>query len=89
MKDDLIQTFQLEASNLRGRILRMGPALDSLLKRHVYPAPVTRLTGEAACIALMLSSLLKYDGIFTLYLAAYKACGADDDFSFAIKITPE
>src|SRR5688500_11136110 len=68
MKDDLIQTFQLEASNLRGRILRIGPALDSLLKRHDYPAPVTRLTGEAACFALMLSSMLKYGGIFTLQL---------------------
>jgi molecular chaperone Hsp33 len=69
MNDDLIETFQLDSSNLRGRILRVGPALDSLLKRHSsYPDPVTRLTGETACIALMLSSMLKYDGIFTLQL---------------------
>ncbi len=68
MNDDLIQTFQLELSNLRGRILRMGPVLDGLLKRHPYPAPVIRLTGEVACIALILSSMLKYEGVFTLQL---------------------
>lgn len=68
MNDDLIQTFQLESSNLRGRILRVGPALGTLLERHPYPAPVTRLTGEVACMALLLSSMLKYDGVFTLQI---------------------
>lgn len=64
--DNLIQTFHLETSNLRGRILRLGSVMDGILKRHDYPAPVTHLTGEAAGMSLLLSSMLKYEGIFTL-----------------------
>lgn len=67
-EDNLIQTFQLEQSNLRGRILRLGSVIDDLLQRHDYPAQVLQLTGEAAAMALMLSSMLKYDGIFTLQI---------------------
>lgn len=66
--DNIVQTFQLETSNLRGRVLRMGEVLDEMLIRHGYPEPVTRLTGEAAVLAVLLSSMLKYDGIFTLQL---------------------
>lgn len=66
--DNLVQTFQLESSNLRGRILRLGSVLDDMLARHRYPDPVMRLTGEAAVLALLLSSMLKYEGIFTLQL---------------------
>lgn len=64
--DNLIQTFHLEGSNLRGRILRLGSVIDTILKRHDYPGPVTRLAGEAAGMSLLLSSMLKYEGIFTL-----------------------
>lgn len=66
MSDDLIQTFQLEGPNLRGRVLRLSTAIDGILKRHQYPDPVTQLTGEATVLTLLLSSMLKYDGIFTL-----------------------
>ena len=65
MQDNIVQTFQLEDSNLRGRILRMGSAMNDILERHAYPDSVSRLTGEAAMLALLLSSMLKYDGIFT------------------------
>lgn len=66
MHDDFIQTFQIEKSGLRGRIIRLGHVIDTMLARHNYPEPVARLTGEAALLALQLSSMLKYDGIFTL-----------------------
>lgn len=66
MNDDFIQTFQIEKSGLRGRIVRLGNVIDTMLARHNYPDPVARLTGEAALLALQLSSMLKYDGIFTL-----------------------
>lgn len=65
--DNLIQTFHLERSNLRGRVLRMGTSIDHLLKRHAdYAQPLLYLTGEAAGTALILSSVLKYEGVFTL-----------------------
>ncbi len=66
MNDNIVQTFQLEDSNLRGRILRLGSSINDILTRHAYPDPVSRLTGEAAILSLLLSSMLKYDGIFTL-----------------------
>lgn len=66
MTSNLIQTFQLDVSNLRGRILRLDSAIDGILGRHHYPEPVLHLTGEATVLALLLSSMLKYDGVFTL-----------------------
>ena len=64
--DDLVQPFQIEVSGLRGRLVRLGPALDEILSRHDYPEPVATLLGEAVVLAAILSSALKYDGVFSL-----------------------
>lgn len=64
--DNVIQPFSLDASNLRGRSVRLGSVLDDILKAHDYPNPVAHLVAETATLALLLSSMLKYDGIFTL-----------------------
>ena len=64
--DDLVQPFQIEASGLRGRLVRLGGAVDDILGQHEYPEPVATLLGEAVVLASILASALKYDGIFTL-----------------------
>lgn len=64
--DDLIQPFQIEGPGLRGRMVRLGPAADAILKRHDYPEPVAQLLGEALALAATLAAALKYDGVFTL-----------------------
>ncbi len=64
--DDLAQPFQLEASGLRGRLVRLGAALDAILFAHDYPEPVGALLAEATAIAAALACGLKYDGVFTL-----------------------
>ncbi len=64
--DDVIQPFQLEVSGLRGRIVRIGPALNDILSAHDYPLPVAHLLAETVATSLLLSSMLKYEGIFTL-----------------------
>lgn len=64
--DDLVQPFQIEASGLRGRLVRLGGAVDDILSQHDYPEPVATLLGEAVVLASILASALKYDGIFTL-----------------------
>ena len=64
--DDLVQPFQIDASGLRGRLVRLGPLLDAILTRHAYPAPVAVLLGEAIALAVALAGALKYDGVFTL-----------------------
>lgn len=64
--DNYVQTFQLESSNLRGRVVRIGSIIDDILHAHQYPKPVAHLVAETMTLCLALSSMLKYEGIFTL-----------------------
>ncbi len=63
---DLIQPFQLDKSNFRGRIVRLDNVLDNILKAHNYPDVVARLLGDALAVTTLLGAMLKYDGVFTL-----------------------
>lgn len=63
---DLLRPFQLETSQLRGRVLRLGPAIDSALGAHDYPAPVSRLLGELLVLAGAFAGALKFEGTFSL-----------------------
>src|SRR5579864_610387 len=64
--DDLVQPFQIDASRLRGRLVKLGPLLDEILTRHDYPEPVAVMLGQAIALAVALAGALKYDGVFTL-----------------------
>lgn len=64
--DNVIQPFQLENTQLRGRVVRLGSVLDDILGPHDYPEPVAHLVAETVTLAALLSSMLKYEGIFTL-----------------------
>jgi len=64
--DDIVQSFQLESSHLRGRLVRLGPALNLILHQHAYPTPLGALLGEAVTLATALAFSLKYEGVFTL-----------------------
>ena len=64
--DDAILPFQVEALDLRGRVVRLGPAIDTILSRHQYPAPVAKLLGEAIVLTVLLGSTLKFEGRFIL-----------------------
>jgi molecular chaperone Hsp33 len=66
MVTDCIQPFELEVPDLRGRLVRLGPVLETILARHHYPPPVAGLLGEMVALAAVLSSMLKFQGIFTL-----------------------
>ncbi len=63
---DLVQPFQLETGSFRGRLVRLGPALDLILHQHAYPDAVGGLLGEAMVMAAALGTALKYEGVFTL-----------------------
>ncbi len=65
-EDDTILPFQVEALDLRGRVVRFGPAIDTILSRHGYPTPVAKLLGEAIVLAVLLGSTLKFQGRFIL-----------------------
>lgn len=64
--DDTILPFEVAALDLRGRVVRLGPAVDEILSRHDYPAPVASLLGEAVALAVLFGSALKFDGRFIL-----------------------
>ncbi len=64
--DDTILPFEVAALDLRGRVVRLGPALDEILIRHDYPLPVAKLLGEAVALAALFGSSLKFDGRFIM-----------------------
>jgi molecular chaperone Hsp33 len=64
--DDVVVPFTLETLDCRGRVVRLGDALDQILTRHNYPAPVARLLGEAVVLAALIGSSLKFEGKFIL-----------------------
>jgi molecular chaperone Hsp33 len=64
--DDTLRPFQLERSALRGRLVRLGPAVDTVLTRHDYPEPVSRQLGELLILAATLAGALKFEGTFSL-----------------------
>lgn len=63
---DLVQPFQLDRPNLRGRLVRLGPTVSAIIERHDYPPAVANLLAETLTLAVLLAGMLKYDGIFTL-----------------------
>jgi molecular chaperone Hsp33 len=64
--DDIVLPFAVESLSTRGRLVRLGSAIDQLLKRHDYPEPVSKLVAEAVALAALLGSTLKLDGRFQL-----------------------
>ncbi len=65
-QDDAVLPFAVEALDVRGRAVRLGPAIDTLVSRHGYPDAVARVIGEAAALTALLGSSLKFDGRFQL-----------------------
>ena len=65
-QDDRVLPFAVEALDVRGRIVRLGPSIDRLLSRHNYPEPVSHLLGEAVALTILLGSSLKMEGRFQM-----------------------
>ena len=63
---DAVRPFAVEELDVRGRAVAFGPVLESILARHDYPEPVSRLLAEAIVLTGLLGTSLKFDGRFTL-----------------------
>jgi len=63
---DAITPFQLASGLLRGRLVRVGTVLATILDKHHYPAPVARLLAETVVTGTALAAMLKFEGRFTL-----------------------
>ncbi len=64
--DDLVLPFEIRPLGVRGRLVRLGAAVDDILHRHDYPPPVSALLAEAVALTAMLGAALKFDGKFIL-----------------------
>lgn len=63
---DLILPFQVAGGAVRGRVVRLGAAVETILAGHDYPPLVAGMLAETLALAAVLAGSLKYDGVFTL-----------------------
>ncbi len=64
--EDMIQPFQLDISNFRGRAVRMDSVLNDIINAHKYPKPISYILAQFLTMTTMLGGMLKFDGIFTV-----------------------
>ncbi len=60
--DDIVLPFRTLRSGVIGRLVRLGPAIDTILSRHDMPVPVAQALGEAVALTTMLGAALKFAG---------------------------
>lgn len=57
--DDSVLPFQLDASDIRGRVARLDGVLDGILKQHNYPPVVEALVAEMALLTALIGQTIK------------------------------
>lgn len=57
--DDTVLPFQLDRSDIRGRVARLDGALDRILAQHRYPSVVEALVAEAALLTALIGQTIK------------------------------
>jgi molecular chaperone Hsp33 len=59
LPDDLVLPYRTVRSDVIGRLARLGRVVDTILSKHDYPEPVSRVLGEALVLTTMLGAALK------------------------------
>ena len=63
--------FTIPAQHARGRLIRLGPVLDTILAAHAYPPAIEQLLVEALTLTALIGATLKQaDGQLTLQTQA-------------------
>ena len=57
--DDTVLPFQLDKSDIRGRVARLDGVLDGVLKQHNYPKVVEALVAEMALLTAIIGESIK------------------------------
>src|SRR6056297_1994355 len=57
--DDTVLPFQLDASDIRGRVGRLDGVLEGILRQHDYPAQVEALVAEMALLTALIGQTIK------------------------------
>lgn len=56
--DDTVLPFQLDASDMRGRVARLDGVLEGILKQHDYPPAVEALVAEMALLTALIGQTM-------------------------------
>ena len=56
--DDTVLPFQLDASDIRGRVARLDGVLNGILKQHDYPSLVEALVAEMALLTALIGQTM-------------------------------
>ncbi len=64
--DDTVLPFQLDLSDIRGRVARLDGVLNGILSQHDYPAPVEALVAEMALLTALIGQTVKLRGKLSL-----------------------
>lgn len=57
--DDTVLPFQLDLSNIRGRVARLDGTLEQVLRQHNYPPQIEALVAEAALLTALIGQTIK------------------------------
>ncbi|MDP5086731.1 MAG: Hsp33 family molecular chaperone HslO [Yoonia sp.] len=57
--DDTVLPFQLDASDIRGRVARLDGVLEQVLKQHDYPPMIEGLVAEMALLTALIGQTMK------------------------------
>jgi molecular chaperone Hsp33 len=61
-RDDVLIPFQVGDGAVRGRIVRLGTAINDILGPHEFPDEASELLGEATTLVALMGGALKFDG---------------------------
>lgn len=59
---DRILSFTIPGLNARGRVVRLGPVLETILGAHHYPIGIRKVLAEALVLTALIGALLKDEG---------------------------
>ena len=68
MNKDKCVSFNLDNNAFRGRFVRLDNVLAEVFSHHKYPDNVGAAVAETTALGVMLASLMKFDGLFTLQI---------------------
>ncbi|NSX53560.1 Hsp33 family molecular chaperone HslO [Parasulfitobacter algicola] len=57
--DDTVLPFQLDRSDIRGRVARLDGVLEQILSQHNYPAQIEALVAEMAVLTALIGQTMK------------------------------
>ncbi|WP_420861804.1 Hsp33 family molecular chaperone HslO [Algirhabdus cladophorae] len=57
--DDTVLPFQLERSDIRGRVARLDGVLDQVLSQHQYPTKIEALVAEMSLLTALIGQTIK------------------------------